>query len=122
MVGVLWGVWHVLQMLWVGSTSSAGLPLVLFMALYLSAYVAQLAAYRVLMAWVYDRTESVFVAVLMHASLIATTLFILQPPTTGPMFLTYSWLLTAATWIAVAVVAVASGGQLARPPLQPRVA
>ena len=39
----------------------------------------QLTAYRVLMVWVYDRTGSLLVAVLMHASLIASTLFILAP-------------------------------------------
>ena len=37
-----------------------------------------LPAYRVLMVWVYDRTGSVLVAMLMHVSLTASTL-ILQP-------------------------------------------
>jgi uncharacterized protein len=114
MVGVLWGAWHLLQMLWVGSTSAAEVPPVLFMTLYLSSSVANLTAYRVLIVWVYDRTESLLVAVLMHASLIATTLYILAAPTTGPLFLAYSWLLTAAMWLAVAAVAVATGGQFAR--------
>jgi membrane protease YdiL (CAAX protease family) len=121
-VGVLWGVWHLLQMLWVGRASAAEVPLAVFMALYISSSIANLTAYRVLMVWVYEGTGSLLVAVLMHASLIATTLFILAAPPTGALFLAYSWLLTAAMWLVVAVVALASGGQLARPPLQRQAA
>ena len=41
-------------------------------------------AYRVLMVWVYDRTGgSLLVAMLMHTSLTASTLFILMPPVRG---------------------------------------
>jgi uncharacterized protein len=118
LVGVLWGAWHLLQMLWVGATSADGLPPALFMALYLSSSVAALTAYRVLMVWVYDRTESLLVATLMHASYIASTLFILAPPTTGVAFLTYAWVWTAVLWLVVAAVAAASRGRLAH--LSPR--
>ena len=39
-------------------------------------------AYRVLMVWVYERTGSLLVAMLMHVSL-ATFMFILTPPLGG---------------------------------------
>jgi hypothetical protein len=68
------------------------------------------------MVWVYDRTGSLLVATLMHASYIASTLFILAPPTIGVSFLTYAWVWTAALWLAVAAVAVANGRQLSRQP------
>ncbi len=113
-VGVLWGAWHLLQMLWVGSTSAATLPLVLFMPLYFLSAVAALTAYRVLMVWVYDRTESLLVAVLMHASYIFSTLFVLAPPTTGISFLTYSWVFAVALWVVVAAVAMANRGRLSQ--------
>ena len=113
-VGVLWGAWHLLQMLWVGRTSSEGIPLPLFFAQYLFCAVAALTAYRVLMVRVYDRTGSLLVALLMHASYIAATLFILAPPTTGVPFLIYAWVWTAALWLVVAAVAVANGGRRSR--------
>jgi hypothetical protein len=105
-VGVLWGGWHLLQMWWVGRTSSESLPLALFLPLYFILSIAQLTAYRVLMVWLYDRTESLLVAVLMHASYIFTTLFVLAPPTTGVPFLTYSSIFTVALWIVVAAMAL----------------
>jgi membrane protease YdiL (CAAX protease family) len=57
-VGVLWGAWHLLQGLWISGTYSGALPLALFVLLNFFSGVAQLTAYRVLMVWVYDRTES----------------------------------------------------------------
>jgi uncharacterized protein len=91
-VGLLWGAWHFLR------------------------------AYRVLMVWVYDRTGSLLVATLMHASLTASTL-ILQPlDVTRMRVVTYDLILTAALWLVIAALAMANGWQLSRQLLQPRVA
>jgi uncharacterized protein len=100
-----------LQMLWVGRTSSEDLPLGVFMPQYLFTAVAALTACRVLMVWVYDRTSSLLLALLMHASYIATTLFILAPPTTGVFFLIYAWLWAAVLWLFAAVVLISPGGR-----------
>jgi hypothetical protein len=70
------------------------------------------------MVWVYDRTESLFVATLMHASLTTSTIFVFTPVATGAAFLTYVWALSAVLWVVVAAVAFANGGQLSRRPLQ----
>jgi membrane protease YdiL (CAAX protease family) len=113
-VGVLWGAWHLLQMLWVGSTSAEAISLALFLPQYFVSAIVQLTAYRVLMVWVYDRTESLLVAIIMHASLIFSTLFVLAPPTTGVSFLIYSWAFAAAMWVVVAVVAAVNRGHLER--------
>ena len=122
-VGVLWGTWHLLQILWVGGTYSGGLPLFLFLTLYFFSGVAQLTAYRVLMVWVYDRTESLLVAMLMHTGLIVGTIFIFTPLATGVVFLSYTWVLAAALWVVVGAVAVANHWHLTRqPPLRKRVA
>jgi hypothetical protein len=75
---------------------------------------AWLPAYRVLMVWVYDRTGSLLVAMLMHASLIANQL-IAHPAVTGEatsLVWTLGW--AAALWVVVAVVAVATGRQRQR--------
>ena len=60
-------------------------------------------------SWVYDRTASLFVAVLMHGSYISSTLFVLAPPTTGAPFLVYSGAFVVALWLTVAVVVRAAG-------------
>ena len=88
-VGVLWGAWHFLQGLFMSGTYSGALPLALFVPMNFFAAVAQLTAYRVLMVWVYDRTGSLLVVMLMHASLTASTIFIFTPLATGVSFLTY---------------------------------
>ena len=85
--------------------------------------VGQLTAYRVLMAWVYDRTGSLLVAMLMHASLIASTLFILAPAAlAGVVYLTWSFALAVAFWMAVAAVAVANRGHITRAAMPTRTA
>lgn len=102
-VGVLWGLWHVLVTLWSSGTASGGIAWELF-GPPLVFYVGVLPAYRVLMVWVYDRTESLFVAMVMHLVLTTATLFVLLPPATGTDMVAYYLVLTAAMWVAVAVV------------------
>ena len=108
-VGAVWGLWHMLQMWWVGSTSFEAVPAGIFLPLFFLTAIAALTAYRVLMVWVYDRTASLFVAVLMHASYIVCTLFVLAAPTTGMPFLVYSGAFVVVLWLAVAVVARVAG-------------
>jgi membrane protease YdiL (CAAX protease family) len=113
-VGFLWGAWHFLVTFWASGDSSGALSLPLLLPPLLF-YAVLLPVYRVLMVWVYDRTESLLVAILMHASLTASTVFILQPQATA--LVTYYLVLSAVLWIFVAVVAVAKGGKLSRHPI-----
>lgn len=117
-MGVLWGAWHLLTNdLWIGDAYSGELPLALFLtANGLGLLLGQLAAYRVLLVWVYDRTGSLPVVMLMHASLSACT-YMIGAAVTGVAFLTTGFVFGAAWWVIVAVVAVVSGGQLTRQPL-----
>ena len=108
-VGLVWGSWHLLQILWVGGAYAGGLPLMLFVSLYFVAAVAQLTAYRVLMVWVHERADSLLLITLMHGSLTASTIFLFAPSATGVRFLAYMWTLAAALWAAVAAVAIAGG-------------
>jgi uncharacterized protein len=108
-VGVLWGAWHFLVAFWGSGTSSEAFSLTLFLPQFLF-YVGVLPAYRVLMVWVYDRTGSLLVAMLMHASLTASVPLILMPLATGVALLSWYLVLAAALWGAVAAVAVANGG------------
>jgi membrane protease YdiL (CAAX protease family) len=106
-VGFVWGIWHFLVTFWGSGNPSGGfdpdllLPPLIF-------YIGVLPAYRVLLVWVYDHTESLPVVMLMHASLTANTNFILSPPVRGVPFMVYYLVLTAVMWGAAAVVAVAN--------------
>jgi hypothetical protein len=97
-----------------GGVNTGELNLPLFLTLYFLTGIAQLTAYRMLMVWVYDRTESLLMTVLMHASLIVSTTPILLPAMTGVAFLTWFLVLTVVLWVVVAVVAAANGKQLSR--------
>jgi len=65
------------------------------------------------MVWVYDRTGSLLLAILMHASLLACTIICVSAAT-GVAFLVYVFAVAAALWVIVAAVAVANGGKLSR--------
>jgi membrane protease YdiL (CAAX protease family) len=65
-VGILWGAWHGLGNLFGAATSAGTFPLLLFMPIILFSF---LPPFRVLMVWVYDHTESLFMAYVMHSSL-----------------------------------------------------
>jgi membrane protease YdiL (CAAX protease family) len=119
-VGLLHGTWHFLIAFWAGGSFSGGQWTTYLLGI-LFFYLGTLPAYRVLMVWVYDRTGSLLVAMLMHASLSASTL-ILQPPLTGAPFLTWNLALTAILWVVVAAVALANGGEVLRQPLRRRAA
>jgi uncharacterized protein len=114
-VGVLWGVWHFFVNFWASGVTSGALSLALFLPTWLfGVLVGQLTAFRVLMVWVYDRTGSLLVAMLMHVSLAAFTV-ILGPTTPGEAYWTIGFAYAAATWLIVGAVVVANGGHLARP-------
>jgi membrane protease YdiL (CAAX protease family) len=102
-VGLLWGAWHF--PLFSGSAGSSGaLPPALYLSVLLFSF---LPAYRVLMVWVYDRTGSLLVAILVHAPLAASQLILIPPGITGVQLVTYDLVFTAALWLFVAAVAVA---------------
>jgi hypothetical protein len=116
-VGVLWGAYHFSVIYWSTSPSGA-LPLVILLA----QLFAWLPAYRVLMVWVYDRTGSLLVAMLMHAVLTSGMIILTPTAISGAPLLTWLVVLAAVLWSAVAAIAVANHGHLSRQALQTRVA
>jgi uncharacterized protein len=122
-VGLLWGAWHFLVSFWGSGTSSGALSLAIFLPAYLFTFlVGQLPAFRVLMVWIYDRIGSLLVAMLMHASLTASTLILQPRAVSGVALLAVTLVYAAATWVVVASVVLAQGRRLTRQPLQKRVA
>jgi membrane protease YdiL (CAAX protease family) len=117
-VGLLWGAWHFILAFWTSGDSSGALTLPLFLP-WVLYNVGLLPVYRVLMVWVYDRTGSLLVAMLMHASLTGGLAMILMPlAISGVPNLIWYLVLTAALWVVVAAVAVANRGQLSLQPLR----
>jgi membrane protease YdiL (CAAX protease family) len=98
-VGLVWGAWHFLPF-WEGNTFSGALPL----ALLLARLFAWLPPYRILMVWVYDRTDSLLVAMLMHGSLVATTLVLPSMELNGVPLMTWLLAWAVALWIVAGVV------------------
>jgi membrane protease YdiL (CAAX protease family) len=112
--GVLWGAWHFLVNFWLSGDTAGALSLAILLPSIVAEY-GELPAFRVLMVWVYDRTESLLVAILMHASLIFSTLFVLNAATTGSPAVLWHLGLAAVLWLVVAAVTMANHGQLSRP-------
>ncbi|MDH6257564.1 CPBP family intramembrane metalloprotease [Bradyrhizobium sp. BR13661] len=120
-VGLLWGASHVLgNDIWASAATAGELPLALFIFLRgLGLLVGGLLAYRILMTWVYERTGgSLLLAMLMHASLSAST-FVLGPlagpgAMSGASLLIYDFVSGAALWALVAALALATQGRLSR--------
>jgi uncharacterized protein len=103
-VGLIWGAWHLLVVWWGSSGTVGSLP----MSIYLPAMTLSfLPPYRVLMVWVYDRTSSLFVAMLMHASLTASVRIFDPVPISGAPIILYNLTLGVALWGIVAIVAIA---------------
>jgi membrane protease YdiL (CAAX protease family) len=123
-VGVMWGVWHILVNVLAGNTMTGALSLAIYLpATLFVLLVGWMPAYRVLMVWVYERTNgSLLVAMLMHASLTFSTLSVAPLAITGVALVTYQLVWAAALWVIVGAVALAQGGHLSREPLRRRVA
>jgi membrane protease YdiL (CAAX protease family) len=109
LLGVIWAAWHAMADYWgnIGAFGGWWLPH------FLLFWILPLTAYRVLMVWVYEHTESVLIAQLMHAGYTGS-LVMLSPAMTLPESLLWKTLFAAALWLLVGVVALAYGRQLER--------
>ena len=118
-VGAVWGAWHFLtNVLLATGTSSGQLPLSVYLiARSVSLLIGGLPAFRVLMVWVYERTGSLPVAMLMHVSLTASTLILGPLAISGVNLLISDFALSAAWWVVVAAIAASNHWQLSRRPV-----
>jgi uncharacterized protein len=99
-MGVPWGAWH--YPLFSGSAHAAGpMPPAVYLAVVLFSF---LIPFRILMVWVYGRTQSVLVVMLMHAPLAAGQLILLPHAISRESAVTFDLIFAAALWAIVAVV------------------
>ena len=102
-VGLLFGAWHLLIVFFMSGTpvGAGGLSLAIFLPATLFTW---LPTYRVLMVWVYDRTGSLLLAMLMYASLIAFWTMLTPLTLSGLTLVSYYLIFSAAMWIINAVI------------------
>lgn len=118
-VGLLWGIYHFLIAFWASRSMAGAGSWRVFVGSFVVFYIAALPAYRILLVWVYDRTGSLLVAMLMHAVLSASTI-ILQPSSPGMHQLTWNLVLAAALMMIAISVAATCRRAPAHQPLQGR--
>jgi len=107
-LGLLWGLWHLPVVDFLGAASPHGRALPAFFL----AFVAVMAAMRILIAWFYERTQSVALAQLIHISSTGS-LVVFSPPAVSPLE-EASWyaLYAAALWLlALLLTSVAPGSR-----------
>jgi membrane protease YdiL (CAAX protease family) len=114
LLGVLWGLWHLPVVDFLGAAYPHGaywLP-------YFLAFVAVMTPMRVLIAWVYTNTRSVLLAQLMHASSTGFLAVLSPAPVSPAQEVLWYMGYAAVRWVAVAVVVLANGKDLLREPIQ----
>jgi membrane protease YdiL (CAAX protease family) len=98
-VGLVWGAWHFLPF-WEIDTFSAAFPLTLLVLRLFS----WLPPFRTLMVWIHEKTKSLLVVILIHTSLVFTTLAIPSAELSGTPLLI--WLLSwgVVLWLVVFLI------------------
>jgi membrane protease YdiL (CAAX protease family) len=112
-LGLVWALWHVLVDYRQNASAMGALWLLEFAVLYIGA----LTAYRVLMTWLYANTQSLLLAVLMHASYTGW-LLTLYPATSLEQGLVWQTGFALALWVMVAVVMTGRAGRGSGPSVQ----
>jgi uncharacterized protein len=105
-VGLLWGAWHFI-VFWESDTFTGAFPLMILLVRLFS----WLPPFRILMVWVYDRTESLLVSILMHASLVASLSIIVPSGLSGEYLSTWILIWAAALWVIVAASEMTRSGR-----------
>jgi membrane protease YdiL (CAAX protease family) len=119
-MGFLWGLWHLLPMaIWPSVALSAPQSPALYIAIRTVSFLfGGLVAFRILMLWVYDRTQSLPVMMVMHAGLTAANIIFMAEAATGTYAFIHDLVGASVQWIVVAVVLLANHEQLSRSPLK----
>lgn len=99
LLGILWGVWHLPAINYLGASAPHGrywLPFFL-------AFTFAMMAMRALIVWLYERTHSIFLAQVMHISSTGT-LVIFSPPLGSLQESLWYWVYGGALWLVVVSV------------------
>ena len=112
-LGLVWALWHMLVDFRQNFNPLGAGWLLEFSVV----YVAALTAYRILMTWVYAHTQSLLLAVLMHASYTGW-LFVLYPAAPDGQGMVWQATFAFGLWVVVAAVAAGNAHRWSRPPVR----
>jgi CAAX protease family protein len=99
-VGIFWSAWHLLPNVWSARAAAGALAMPIHMSGVLAGiFIGYLTAFRVLMVWVYDKTRSTFIAMLMHFSITFGLLALNPLGISGMRLIVFSFAFAAALWI-----------------------
>lgn len=99
-MGIVWGLWHFPMFAGTAASASGVAPALVLVVLLFS----WLPAFRILMVWLYDRTQSLLVTWFMHAALVASQFVITPASISGIPSIEYDLAFAAVLWTFAAVV------------------
>ncbi len=115
LLGLLWGLWHVPVIDYLGTKTPHGHSWFCFFL----AFTAAMTAMRVLIAWLYSNTKSVLLAQLMHVCSTGSLVILSPAGVTATQEAFWYALYAFALWLAVALVALTFGKTLLSSPAYP---
>ena len=107
-LGLLWGIWHIPVIDFLGTASPHGR----YLPAYFLAFVVAMTAMRVLIGWMYANTGSVVLVQLMHACSTGALVVFSPPRVNAAQEAMWYAAYAAALWVTVAAVVAIFGGQL----------
>jgi membrane protease YdiL (CAAX protease family) len=108
LVGVLWGFWHLPVIDFLGTASPHGSYLVP----YFLTFIVVMTAMRVLIAWLYVNTKSIFLAQLMHVSSTGWLVALSPPLVTARQEAIWYGIYAGILWLVVGLVVFKTGVHL----------
>lgn len=110
LLGLLWGLWHLPVIDFLGTASPHGRYLIP----YFFAFTGAMTAMRVLIGWIYTNTNSVPLAQLMHASSTGSLVIFSPPQVNAAQEALWYAVYAAALWLLVVFVVAVFGKKLSR--------
>jgi membrane protease YdiL (CAAX protease family) len=109
MIGLVWGTWH-FPLFWQTDSFAGVVPL----ALLLVRLFSWLPPFRILLVWIYDRTGSLILPMLMHGCVSAVSVVLVNVAPSPAVLWTVTLAWPVMMWLLVTILAVASRGHLTR--------
>jgi membrane protease YdiL (CAAX protease family) len=101
-LGLIWGLWHAPVIDFLGAASPHGKALPAFFA----AFIAAMAAMRVLIAWFYERTQSIALSQFIHISSTGSPVVFSPPAVTPAQEATWYVLYAVLLWLLVLLLTI----------------
>jgi uncharacterized protein len=110
LLGLLWGLWHLPVIDFLGTATPHGR----YLLPYFLAFTGAMTAMRVLISWMYTNTKSILLTQFMHAASTGSLVFFSPPQVNAAQEATWYAAYAGVLWIVVGVVVTIFGKQLIR--------